>query len=160
MPVKKRRNTQKRCLVKKTIALLKHAYSHDASVREAAEYAGMSLPALYNMFQTEPGLKEQLETLRSKPTFFARSTIVKNLDKPKNAQWYLEKKVPEEFGNVVTNKYEGEVKITHQIADMSDQELLKIISEDNVIEGEIIEDGQITGSEDGVGSEGDGSTKT
>lgn len=123
---------------RKTKAIIRHAYAQGATVREAADYGGIAVPTLYKWLQADPEWKELCERAKSEPVFKAKRTVVKNLDNPKHAKWFLEKKAPDEFGNVVTKRIEGQVNVNHKLEELSNDELMKIAYGD-VIEAEIVD---------------------
>jgi hypothetical protein len=77
---------------------LDEAAAIDATIEEMAFYADVSKQSLYTWFKSEPELKERLDALRQKPFLKARQTLVKDLENPAGAQWYMERKAKKEFG--------------------------------------------------------------
>ena len=80
------------------VAKLEEAFAIDASVAEACFYADISRDAYYDFLKISPQFSDRVEALRQKPILKARQTIVRGLDEPANAKWYLEKKKSTEFG--------------------------------------------------------------
>ena len=76
---------------------LEEAYALDCSVDEACLYAGITTPTFYSWMKDEPELFTRLKALKHKPVLKARKTIVKNLNQPEHAKWYLERKRKDEF---------------------------------------------------------------
>ncbi|NLZ73222.1 MAG: hypothetical protein GX905_05320, partial [Bacteroidales bacterium] len=64
---------------------------------EACFYANISKQTLYNYQKEHPEFVDRKEALKEKPILKARQTVVKALDDPKDAQWFLERKRKEEF---------------------------------------------------------------
>ena len=80
-----------------TIAKLEQAFAIDATVEEACSYAEISRDAFYDYLKKEPTFSDRIEDLRNRPILKARQTIVKNLEQPEGAKWYLERKRKNEF---------------------------------------------------------------
>lgn len=79
------------------IAKLEQAFAIDATVEEACSYAEISRDAFYDYLKKEPTFSDRIEDLRNRPILKARQTIVKNLEQPEGAKWYLERKRKNEF---------------------------------------------------------------
>lgn len=82
------------------------AASYGCTMPEIALHAGISLKTLYEWKDekivgdgSNKTLGERIKELRNKPILKARETVVKRLDDLGNAHWYLEKKLPHEFGS-------------------------------------------------------------
>jgi hypothetical protein len=82
----------------KVLTKLEEAFAFDCSVGEACFYADISESTYYDWVKDEPELSERFKALRNKPILKARQTVVQGLNDPKNAQWYLERKLKSEFG--------------------------------------------------------------
>jgi len=82
---------------KETIAKLEEVFSLGGSDSEACFYANISKQTLYNYQEKNPEFVDRKEALKEKPILKARQTVVKALDDPKDAQWFLERKRKEEF---------------------------------------------------------------
>ena len=80
-----------------TIGKLEQAFAYGASDKEACFYAGINPESLYKYQREHPEFTERKEALKESPILRARETVVKSLDDPKNAQWYLERKKKDEF---------------------------------------------------------------
>lgn len=76
---------------------LSEAFAMGCSDTEACIYADIATGTLYNYQLAHPGFLEYKNQLKDTPMLKARSTVVKSLDKPVNAQWYLERKNKAEF---------------------------------------------------------------
>jgi len=96
------------------ISKLEHAFGIDCTVQEACAYADISLPPLYDYMKKNQDFAENVARLREKPVLAARNSVVSKLHKGYMAQWYLEKKRPDEFGN---RDRGGVVNITLQLDD-------------------------------------------
>lgn len=89
---------------KDVVNKLEQAFSLDCTVSEACLYADISRQTYYTYVDEkakEGSKKKQLfdrfEELRQRPFLKARQTIVKNLDQPEHAKWYMERKKKMEF---------------------------------------------------------------
>lgn len=77
---------------------LQEAAALDASVEEMAYYCGVSHQTIYNWFENDVKLFEEIQRLREKPVLLARQTVVKGIkDSYSNAMNYLERKRKKEF---------------------------------------------------------------
>ena len=79
------------------ISKLEDAFALGCSDSEACFYAGIGQSTLYSYQEDHPEFVERKEQLKEKPILKARQTIVKGLDDPDNAKWYLERKRKSEF---------------------------------------------------------------
>lgn len=80
-----------------TIKKLEEVFALGGSDSEACFYANISKQTLYNYQKEHPEFVDRKEALKEKPILKARQTVVKALDDPKDAQWFLERKRKEEF---------------------------------------------------------------
>lgn len=80
-----------------TIDKLRQAFLIGATKEEASGYAGISKVTLYSYIEKHPEFVNEIEKWQSEPILKAKTTVVKNLDDTKNAQWYLERKAKAEF---------------------------------------------------------------
>lgn len=100
------------------IQKLEDAFSMGCTDTEACLHAGISQSALYEFQKRNPKFKERKAKLKETPVLRARNKVVSEVEKDtKAAQWYLERKKSDEFGQTKQHK----VDITHQ---MDDQQLL------------------------------------
>ena len=81
------------------IRKLEEVFAIGGSDLEACFYADISKTALYEYQKDHPEFTERKEALKEKPILKARQTIVKALDDPQHAEWYLERKRKKEFAN-------------------------------------------------------------
>jgi hypothetical protein len=81
----------------KVLQKLEDAFIMGCTDNEASLYAGISISTLYAYCDRYPSFKIKKEALKDSPTLKARKTVVESLDKPLNAQWYLERKKKDEF---------------------------------------------------------------
>ena len=80
-----------------TITKLEQAFAIDASVEEACSYADISRNTFYEWLKRNPQYQDRIAELRERPVLKARQTIVKALDNPQHAQWYIARKRKKEF---------------------------------------------------------------
>lgn len=73
----------------------------DGSVKEMAFYAGIHFDTLYAYLAQNKEFSERIDALRERPVLKARQTVVKSLDNPSDAHWYLERKRKNEFAQRV-----------------------------------------------------------
>jgi hypothetical protein len=76
---------------------LKQAFSIGCTIDEALCYAEMRKREWLEYLAAHPDFLFELEDMRLKPLIKARMSAVQNLDDPKHAQWYLERKKKDEF---------------------------------------------------------------
>ena len=76
---------------------LEEVFAIDGTVQEACFYADITHTTYYNWLEKKPELVERFEALRNRPILKARQTVVKSLETPSGAQWYLQRKRKAEF---------------------------------------------------------------
>lgn len=84
-------------MTKEVLDKLRQAFLIGATNDEACGYADISVKTLYNYIEKQPEFLQQIEQWKNEPILKAKTTVVKNLDDTKNAQWYLERKAKAEF---------------------------------------------------------------
>lgn len=97
----KRKMGRPTVMTPEVLAKLEQAFSIGANDREAIAFADISMDAFYDYQKKHPEFAERKEYLRQRPVLKAQNTIINNLEDPRVAQWYLERKKRAEFGNVV-----------------------------------------------------------
>ena len=85
------------------IRKLETVFAIGGSVKDACIFAGISSDSYYRWIKENPELSDRFDQLRAQPILAAKHTIVKNLSNVHTAQWYLERKRPEEFGKNVAS---------------------------------------------------------
>ncbi len=75
----------------------KEVWAIGGSDAEAAFYAEITGASLSRYLDAHTKVKEFRNALHEKPILKARQTIVKDLDSPEGARWYLSRKVKREF---------------------------------------------------------------
>lgn len=76
---------------------LRQAYLIGATNAEACGYAEIGERTLYDYLEQNPEFSQKIDNWKNEPILKAKTTVVKNLDDTKNAQWYLERKKKDEF---------------------------------------------------------------
>lgn len=97
-------------LTPEIVQKLEDVFAMDGTVEEAAFYAGISKQTYYNWIKEHPQMKERFDALREKPVLKARQTIIKSLETPEGARWYMERKKKKEFALKSEVELSGEVK--------------------------------------------------
>lgn len=101
---------------------LRQAFSIGCTVDEALCYAEMRKTEWQSFLDLNPDFLHEIEQMQLKPLVKARMAAVKNLDDPKNAQWYLERKKKDEFS------LRSETTVKHEFEKLSDQELAERVA--------------------------------
>lgn len=78
---------------------LEEVFALGGTDTEACFYADISTTALYEYQEKTPGFTERKASLKERPVLKARQTLVKSLDQPEHAKWYLERKRKNEFSS-------------------------------------------------------------
>jgi transposase len=76
---------------------LKYAFAIGATDEEACAYAKIGTSSFYRYIEKHPELREESNRLKQEPILKAKQTVVNALSDVKDAQWYLERKVKDEF---------------------------------------------------------------
>lgn len=82
---------------KAVVGKLREAFLMGCTDAEACQYADIDRSILYDYQKKYPEFTDQKEQWKSSPVLKAKKTVFDNLDKIGVAQWYLEKKCPDEF---------------------------------------------------------------
>lgn len=69
----------------------------DGTDEEACFYADIAEATLYNYQNRHPEFVERKKRLKKRPILEARQAIIKAINDPINARWYLERKCKKEF---------------------------------------------------------------
>jgi hypothetical protein len=78
---------------------LEEVFAIGGTDEEACFYADISKQTLYDYQKKHPEYIDRKEQLKERPILKARQTIVKSLDNPDSAKWYLERKRKAEFAH-------------------------------------------------------------
>ncbi len=92
---------------------LEEVFALGGTDKEACFYAGISHQTLYDYQNKNPEFIERKEALKERPILKARQTVVKALDNPSDAQWYLERKAKKEFANRQEYDMSGKLEINY-----------------------------------------------
>lgn len=85
-------------LTDETRVKVKEVAALDGTIEEMAYYCGVSRQTIYNWFEAEPELFDEVERLRQRPVLKARQTVTKNIGESyANAMDYLSRKRKGEF---------------------------------------------------------------
>ena len=78
--------------------------SSDGSVLEMAYYCDVTAQTIYNWLEQDKELFDRVERLRAKPILAARQRVIKDLNTPEGARWFLSKnkRAREDFGEHAT----------------------------------------------------------
>ena len=79
------------------IVKLEEVFALGGTDGEATFWANISMAALYDYQLLHPEFRDRKEALKRTPILKARQTIVTSLDRPETAQWFLERKMKDEF---------------------------------------------------------------
>ena len=85
-------------MTESVVVKLEQAFAIDCTVEEACSYAEISRDAFYDYLKKVPKFSDRIAGLRERPILKARQTVVKSLEDPTHAKWYLERKKKNEFG--------------------------------------------------------------
>lgn len=101
-----------------TIQKLDEAFAIGSSIVQACSYADISTQTYYNMTKEKPELLDRFSRLREKPILKAKYNIVKDLQAGniETSKWYLQKRVPEEFGDKTDHRIVGDIEHRHVLA--------------------------------------------
>ena len=86
------------------IRKIEECASLGSSIEEIAFYVGIHRATLYRWMDEDRELKDRIEELQERPILKARQTVVKSLDDPDHAKWYLERKRKNEFSTRTENE--------------------------------------------------------
>lgn len=91
---------------------LEGAFAIDANATEACLFAGISQETFYNYLEKHPEFRERMEQLKVRPILKARKAIVDDLGNVDTARWFVEKKLPKEFGSSTNVVVPVQINIT------------------------------------------------
>lgn len=113
-----KKNTDKKpspppCVTPEVLSKLEIAFSCGCPVTEACLVAGIARNTYYNFLKARPEYEDRFQALRDKPVLEARKRIAEQIpEDSKIAQWYLERKRPEEFGPKSMVHHQHKVELT------------------------------------------------
>lgn len=109
------------------VSKLENAFAMGADVKLACSHAGISRDTYYSYIRKHPEMSDRFTQLRERPKLKALNTIIKNLNDPKVAKWYLSRKCPDEFGLSIDVGAKKERPIS--LADLTDEQVLQLANE-------------------------------
>lgn len=92
-----KKNGRPTIFTQEVLQKLEQAFKIGLTDEEACAYSDIAPSSLYNYQRENPEFLEKKEKWKKNPIAKAKNTIYKNLDDPKTAQWYLERKCKDEF---------------------------------------------------------------
>jgi len=90
--MKKNKGGRPTDMTEATLNKLEEVFAIGGTDLEACFYADISHQTLYNYQEKHPEFLERKQALKERPVLKARQTVVRALDNPKDAQWYLERR--------------------------------------------------------------------
>lgn len=112
------------------IRKLEEVFAFGGTDKEACFYAGIGTSAFYDYQKENPEFVERKEALKQKPILKARQTVIKNLDNPETAKWYLARKRKEEFSERQELEASGRF-LSGTLTPKEEAKLLNILSADD-----------------------------
>ena len=101
------------CVTPEVLSKLEIAFSCGCPVTEACLIAGIARNTFYNFLKARPEYEDRFQALRDKPVLEARKRIAEQIPEDSRiAQWYLERKRPEEFGSKSMVQHQHKVELT------------------------------------------------
>ena len=88
---------RKTIMTSETISKLRTAFMMGCTDEEACVFAQISHATFYREKERNPKFCEDVYAWKKNPYLKAKATIYKNLDNPKIAKWWLERKLKDEF---------------------------------------------------------------
>ena len=129
------------CVTPEVLSKLEIAFACGCPVTEACQVAGIARNTYYNFLKAKPEYEDRFQALRDKPVLEARKRISEQIpEDTKTAQWYLERKRPEEFGA------KSMVQHQHKI-EFSDEELrekIELLNQQIIDAGYYVVDAEYT----------------
>lgn len=116
---------------------LEYAFSMGCTDLEACLHADIHPDTLYEYQRKNPPFSERKQMLKTKLILKARETIAKNMDDVKTAKWFLEKKLPNEFGQ---NTGYAPKEISDELTEEERLSLKALFSENNIGSKESVEE--------------------
>ena len=112
-----------RCVTPEVLSKLEIAFSCGCPVTEACLVAGIARNTYYNFLKARPEYEDRFQALRDKPVLEARKRIAEQIpEDTKTAQWFLERKRPDEFSPKAMVQHQHKVEL-------SDEELVERIEQ-------------------------------
>lgn len=99
-----------------TLGKLHMAFMWGSTDEEACLFAEIHPSSLYDYQKQNPDFSEQKRLFKLNPVMRARRTVFEHLTEPAMARWYLEKRLPSEFGKQVIQLDSSKMTIADLIA--------------------------------------------
>lgn len=112
---------RKTVMTDEVIRKIEEVAALDGSVAEMAYYAGIHVDTLYAHLKENQKFSDRINALRERPILKARQTIVKSLDDPQNAHWYIERKRKKEFSTKQEVELSGGLTIGKVLDELEQQ---------------------------------------
>lgn len=109
------------------VGKLESAFAIGADITRACAHAGINRDTYYEYIKRHPEKADKFKQLRNKPILKALNTIVANLDDPRTAKWYLQKKLPDEFGLSIDIGQKPQRPIN--LSDLTDEQIIQLANE-------------------------------
>ncbi len=92
--------------VSEVVAKLEYAFTIGALVKEACNYADISVDSFYRYCKSNPEFRNRIDLLQTTPALLAKIAIFKSIQEGniKTSVWYLERKRPAEFSSSATSQ--------------------------------------------------------
>ncbi|MFA6614033.1 MAG: hypothetical protein WCS83_04550 [Endomicrobiia bacterium] len=104
---------------KMVIQKLEEVFLMGGTDQEACLFADISKTAFYEWQKKNEWFLERKEALKCSPILKARKTIIKSLDNPLYAKWFLERKAKKEFSAIIEYteaSYGEDIKVPDDMA--------------------------------------------
>lgn len=103
-------------LTDENIVKLRELAELDASIAEMAYYCNVTKQTIFNWFERNPDLFDEIERLREKPILTIRRTVIEKANESYgNAVDYLKRKRKDEFGDSSTVKHELPIPLLNAV---------------------------------------------
>lgn len=109
---------------------LGEAFAIGATIHEACDYADVAPKTYYNWIKKNPELLPYFDRMREKLPLKAKHNIAQRIHgQPTSgdiplSKWLVERKQPDDYGETLKMKHDGEINTEHSIA-QEDKELIK-----------------------------------
>jgi len=104
MPLKKQKGGRPTKMTPATLGKLREAFLLGASDAEACLLADIHPDTLYAYQKKNAQYSEEKQRLKLNPLLKARKAIFNDLDNPRTAMWYLERRAKGEFGEAASEQ--------------------------------------------------------
>ena len=108
-----------------TLQKLEQGFKIGYTDEQCCAYADIAMSTLYNYQSNNPEFLEKKAKWKQNPMLKAKYTLYKNLDDPKIAQWYAERKGKDEF----SVKVEQEITSQNTVINVSKEDIRQVQQE-------------------------------